>query len=156
MLSWLLIAHQVIRWEPLGDLWGGLGVASEPENGQKRIQIRYFFVHIPWQSPCFPTVKSSPTKIFYLDFSWLTRSLMEAFGNPRGPFEALGDWRPSKNASNHWIFLCPPSMQATPSFPIVKPSHSRLFYFDFSWHSRLSHWEPLGILGGPLGVPFSS
>ena len=42
-------------------------------------------------------------------------------------------------------------MRATPSFPIVKSSHSRIFY-DFSWHIGLvigNLWGPSVAHGGP-------
>ena len=64
-------------------------------------------------------------------------------------------WKQQKNASNHWIFLCPPLKWKILSIPIVKSSHSRIFYLDFSWHTSLSIENCWGPLGAPKG-PFSA
>ena len=93
----------------------------------------------------FPIVKSSHSKISSLDFSWHTRvSLVGPWGHRRA-------WKWPKYASNPQIFLGPTLMRATPSFPIVKSSHSRIFY-DFSWHIGLvigNLWGPSVAHGGP-------
>ena len=51
-----------------------------------------------------------------------------------------------KQAPNHKIFLCLPSMQLTPSFPTVRVCHSKMLYLDISWNTRSS-----GNVGDPGG-----
>ena len=88
-----------------------------------------------------PIVKSSHSRIFYLNFSWNTNTI----GDPRGPIIA---WKQQKNTSNHQIFLCPPLMWVMLSIPIVKPI---VEYFILTSHSTLGC--SLGTIGEPWVFP---
>ena len=95
-------------------------------------------------------MKSSHSKIFYLYFSWHNRLSIKNHRKPsralQGPFRTR---KRSKHALNHQIFLSTPLTGATPSFHIVKSSHSKIFYINVSLYTRLSianHWGPSGAL----------
>ena len=115
---------------------------------------------LKWVTLSIPIVKSFHSRISYLDFSWHTSLSIESCWGPwgalRGPLG--GPSVPEKgkqNASNHQISLCPPLKWVTLSIPIVKSSHSRIFYLDFLWHTSLSienHWGPLEALRGPFSA----
>ena len=99
------------------------------------------------EKPSFPIVKSPHTKIFFLDFSWHTGL---SIGNNWGPSGALKGtlraWKRLNHASNYQIFFCSPFLWERPSTPIVKWTHSKIFYLNFSWHTwgtQKGTWGPL-------------
>ena len=116
-----------------------------PENGQNMPQIiRYSFVHrssqqctvFPWKN--HPIVKQG-----------LKRKL-RTIGDPRGSLG--GPSLPEKSKKMLQIIkysFVHLSSEEKLSIPIVKSSHSRIFYLDFSWHTSWSIKNRWGSLWGP-------
>ena len=174
ILSQILMAHQVVHRESLrtlGGPWGGPQPENAPKFGCAGVPTRYIsFSTFMQATPRFTQVKSFHTRIFYLYFSWYSKSSIgspwqtrSSIANHWRPLGALGAAPQPENAQNVPKFGCAwgqtdtfcflPSMQATPSFPLVKSFHSRIFYLYFSWHSKSSIGSPWGVsgaLGGPL------
>ena len=94
---------------------------------------------LKWVTLSIPIVKSFHTSISYLNFSLHTTMSIENRWGPsgalRGPFSA---WNSKQNTSIHQISLYLPLKWVTLSIPIVKSSHSKIFYLYFSWQHRLS------------------
>ena len=136
---------------PQAWLDGPEGGPSVPENGQNMPQIiRYSFVHrssqqctvFPWKN--HPIVKQG-----------LKRKL-RTIGDPRGSLG--GPSLPEKSKKMLQIIkysFVHLSSEEKLSIPIVKSSHSRIFYLDFSWHTSWSIEKCWGLLGGLRG-PFSA
>ena len=135
-------------WDPGGGCWGPLQARQQPKHASNH-QI-FFCPPSMGLTPNFPTVRSSHSKLLYLDFSWKGRSSIWNYWGPLG-----GQWGPlqarkrPKHASKHPIFFCPPSMGLTANFPSVRLSHSKLLYLDFSWYTWSSIWNHWGPHGGP-------
>ena len=95
-------------------------------------------------------MKSSHSRTFYLNFSWHTSLSIESHWGPREPLG--GPLVPeNSNKKTPQISLCPPLKWVTLSIPIVKSSHSRIFYLDFSRHTSLSFENYWGTIGDPMG-----
>ena len=142
-------------WGPWGALRGPLGGPSVPEKGKQNASNHQISLYPPlkWVTLSIPIVKSSQSKIFYLNFSRHTSLTTENHSGPYGALHCLKTAK--KNASNHQISLHPPLKWVTLSIPIVKSSHSRIFYLDFLWHTSLSienHWGPLEAVRGPFSA----
>ena len=127
--------------------WGTLRAWKRPKNATNH-QI-LVCPPFKWVTPCFPIVKSSHSKIFILNSHVTLGYPFGTIGNPWGCFWAH---QSLKMASNHQIFLCPPFLWITPSLPIVKSSHKRKFYLDFSWHTRSS----IGSPGAPQNMKMAN
>ena len=138
-------------WDHLGP-WGWLLGPLQARQQPKHASNHQIFFCPPSMglTPNFPTVRSTHSKLLYLDFSWKGRSSIWNYWGPWG-----GQWGPlqarkrPKHASKHPIFFCPPSMGLTANFPSVRLSHSKLLYLDFSWYTWSSIWNHWGPHGGP-------
>ena len=108
--------------------------------------IQIIFPGLPsmGQTPSFPIV-TSHSKMLYPDFSWNIRlSIWNSGAALEGLLGPLRARKQLRHASNHHIFLHPPSMGLTPTFPIFELSHSKILYLNLSWNTRLSIWNRQG------------